>query len=505
MSEIKLIPYQRTENQKLGEVDLTLFNTEFGLVAYHDGEVTCYFFNCYYNRMSIKNYEQIEGYPKILIHFFGCCIDNLDVDEITTNNIHLSFDQCIVAGRVSSNTIASVELTNCLLKYSFFFIRQIQVLVKYNTSEILPRVWHSFLDNLNLSNFSNFLAHTQNLHFHDCKSTVLKMVLESDRDKAKFIVDKYILNDLFKIRYKLGQKDIAQFKVHVNIDFRGEYDKTNVSIVGADLDSLQMEGVSNGKFTIENTKIDTWYIRNFSSADDVIFYNIKPRQKNNKDSLIELHKSNLDKFWFDNVNFNDFGLVSFYRTRIGKVIFTSCNFPDEYASFEKFQTLQNANYKNVKPENFFKDQYETFLQLKSSLDSTGNTYESLRFQAYANDMLRKFTKLSKWDKVLLLMNSQSNNHGVSIERPFWLFWAGGGIFYFLYLVSLGYIFNNKDFDFSLWGSFFTFLDITHKIDFLVEKEKLTGWSQFFDFAGKTYIGYIVFQFIAAFRKYGKSK
>ena len=247
------------------------------------------------------------------------------------------------------------------------------------------------------------------------------------------------------------------------------------------------------------------YIRGFSVDNEAVFYNISPLSKNSEKSKIEIHKSNLDKTWFDAVSFDEYKLVSFFRTRIGKAIFTSCNFPETYASFEKFQNLENVHYPHLKSDNYYKDQYETFLQLKLSLESTNNIYEAQKFQTVSSDALHKIKSLSNWDKIILWFNRESNNHGISIVRPFWLFWICGIILYFFYLVSLGYVFNNKDFDWSLWGAFFAFIDITHKPDFLVEKKFLTGLSQFFDFISKAILSYIIFQFVAAFRKYGKSK
>jgi len=77
------------------------------------------------------------------------------------------------------------------------------------------------------------------------------------------------------------------------------------------------------------------------------------------------------------------------------------------------------------------------------------------------------------------------------------------LFYVLYLCSLGRIFNCNDVDWNLIGYYFSFLDITHRSDFLVSKTELNGFSLTIDYFNKILVGFLIYQFIAAFRKYGK--
>lgn len=65
------------------------------------------------------------------------------------------------------------------------------------------------------------------------------------------------------------------------------------------------------------------------------------------------------------------------------------------------------------------------------------------------------------------------------------------------------MFNNNSIDWNLIGYYFSFLDITHRIDFLVDKAELSGLSVTIDYLNKILIGFLIYQFIAAFRKYRK--
>ena len=46
-------------------------------------------------------------------------------------------------------------------------------------------------------------------------------------------------------------------------------------------------------------------------------------------------------------------------------------------------------------------------------------------------------------------------------------------------------------------------NITHRSDFLVEKEEFNGGMLAIDFINKLLVGFFIYQFVAAFRKYGK--
>jgi len=97
----------------------------------------------------------------------------------------------------------------------------------------------------------------------------------------------------------------------------------------------------------------------------------------------------------------------------------------------------------------------------------------------------------------------TNNHGLSIIRPFLLFLVFTIPLYIAYLWSLGRI-NNNSIDYTLFGSYFSFIDLTHRTDFLVNKEEFTGISLALDFINKVVAGFFIYQLIAAFRKYGKN-
>lgn len=165
--------------------------------------------------------------------------------------------------------------------------------------------------------------------------------------------------------------------------------------------------------------------------------------------------------------------------------------------------IENVHYPERKTQNHHKDQYEIFLQLKRSLESTGNYFEAQKLQAIAHDALKKIKSIPVGDRIILKINSCSNNHGLSVGRPFGWFILISVLTYALYLLSLGKIFSSNEIDYKLIGYYFSFIDITHRNDFLVSKNNFTFWSLAIDYLSKVLFGFFIYQFIAAFRKYGK--
>lgn len=303
-----------------------------------------------------------------------------------------------------------------------------------------------------------------------------------------------------KIRYSLNQKQKEKLNINISIDFSCQ-ENQQLKVVDCILNSLSFTGYAKGSINVENTIVNNFYIHNFSSQSEGLFYNIYP---NTSDSRFEVHKSNMDNCWFDNIDFNRYKILSFYRTRFAKALFSSCNFPNDNLSFDKFCVLENIHYPDKKPQNYYKDQYETFLQLKKSLENSGNYHEAQKLNAISKESLRKIPSLSGWDKFILLLNSKSNNHGMSIKRASLGLFCFSIILYILYLLSISRVFISNEIDWILVGHYFTFLDLTHKKDFLVSNDEFNFWTLIIDFINKIVIGFYIYQFIAAFRKYGKS-
>jgi len=479
MKNLYLTPYTEHKNVNYNdEVIICIRKTDFDNVKFRDGTIPLSISNCNFKKVTIENTEEIS-FKDISLAFFDCTIKEIEVTNIKSSNISLGFYGTILSGKIQNSLLKGIELNNCLLADSIFLIGLQKIRVPFTKENLDKRKWIHLFQEIGIRNYRQYITNKQSYYIYDPQS--LEFTSNFNDEKLDYVFD---IN--LSIQYKQSNEDVL------------------TKINNAYLRSLSIKGSPNGKVSVENTQISRLYISEFFPNEEVNFYNITPSTRQIEESKIEIHKCNLDNVWFDNFYFNRYSIISFYRTKFSKTVFTACNFPDKYSKFTKVKPIENIHYPDNINENYFKDQYEIFIQMKKSLESTGNYYEAQKLQSIAHEALKRIKTIPFWDRVILTVNGLSNNHGLSIKRPLLLFLGFSILFYVFYLQSLGRIFNSNEIDYTLIGDYFSFIDLTHRTDFLVEKSQFTAWSLFFDFSGKLLTGFFAYQFIAAFRKYGKN-
>jgi len=493
---IKLKPYETIENQDFETAEIKITQEVFDGVSYLNNKTNLNFDNCRFNKLIISNESEID-FEGISLSFSFCQIQDIQIESIETNQISLHFHGCIVSGNINHNKFTNVSINNCITP-SLFLQYQARVDISYTEENIFIRKWKTLLKDSDVKSASQLISIKQSLYIYHSKNVNIHFN-QNEKEREGVYRSQHEQTEVYRIRYHLTKNDKKKLNINLNIDF-SRVNNEQLKIQNCILNSLSMKGSANGKITIENTKINNLFIREFSSESEMLLYNISPYLN---DSKLEVHKSNMDNCWFDNIDFNGYELLSLFRSRFANSTFTSCNFPKDSLSFEKFKTLENIHYSDKKPQNYYKDQYETFLQLRKSLEGTGNYFEAQKLSAISKDSLRKVSTLPKSDKFILCLNSLSNNHGLSIKRPFVGLLVFSILFYILYLNSIDRIFKPTELDWSLVGHYFSFLDLTHRNDFLIPKSEFTFWTLLFDFGNKIIVGFFIFQFISAFRKYVK--
>lgn len=220
---------------------------------------------------------------------------------------------------------------------------------------------------------------------------------------------------------------------------------------------------------------------------------------------------------------------------------------------KKFKAIDNTD-DNLKYENYiseigeipYSNKRETFRILKQAFSKNGNEIDSLEFRKrehntffyellsnikntilpininnlsgvkYFEFYLKKiFNKKSKirnrvyvlfeniQNFTILLLNFISNYFGVSWITGMIFILSVGGLFFLLSITEIEeYHFT---LDYRKWETehfkyFLEFLNPTHKFDY-IQNKNLTTKFYFFDFFGRIFVGYGIYQFIQAFRKY----
>lgn len=196
--------------------------------------------------------------------------------------------------------------------------------------------------------------------------------------------------------------------------------------------------------------------------------------------------------------------------------------------YKDYEFINDENeYETAVSENAIipiKNKRETFRILKDNLESQKNLSEALKFKAIEKEVLRlelnKFKAINSSDSYFLKLKSKFNNYlerfnlwlnklsneyGSSYGKSFIFIVLLGWIIFYLSLLSTEtYTFSvsPSDWEFNEGVKFFIeFLNPLHKSDYMGEEIILSTGFYIIDFFGKIIVGYGIYQFIQAFRKY----
>ncbi|GAB2599780.1 hypothetical protein [Spirosoma areae] len=219
------------------------------------------------------------------------------------------------------------------------------------------------------------------------------------------------------------------------------------------------------------------------------------------------------------------------RSSLGKTEFTECDLTEFRFEFNNAKLMESFISGGTVPEKNvviyeveegtlqWQEQNVFFYnQIRKIFEGQGDIYWATYFQAKTASYQEEVLKLRRlgerrkqipepyfnttfWDLLTLKLNRWSNLHGESWGRALAFILVAPLPVYVLFLWAGGRLFLNTGIDWNLAGAYFTFLDPTHKIDFL--KVKLTGWSSLVDFLGRIIAGYGIYQFISAFRRHSR--
>lgn len=159
---------------------------------------------------------------------------------------------------------------------------------------------------------------------------------------------------------------------------------------------------------------------------------------------------------------------------------------------------------------------ETFRILKNHYQKENNyidylPYAKLEISTYTEQLKKRVHNAELFSKpvqdyIILGLNSISNSHGKSYARGIvftlligWLF------FYFSLIATEQYSFGFDNFWESIMNSvkyYFSFITPTHKINHM-DNLKPNNWFYLWDFTGRAFVAYGIYQTIQAFRKYKK--
>lgn len=222
----------------------------------------------------------------------------------------------------------------------------------------------------------------------------------------------------------------------------------------------------------------------------------------------------------------DFPMLRIYNSDLGKINFLSCDFGEMMMVFHASKITDiflSGTEMPMKIEGAFAERQIGYAQLKRVYESRGDSVKSHEYLARelaahmqtlqrANFINRKRTWHEFFNYVTLWLNRESNNFNTSWGLALYCLIGAGATLFMCHNFSLGYELAEYPYtpqqlhNFEEIASLFPeFLLPIHKADYISEAVDMpvTHWSRFWDFLGRVVNGFLLYQLIQAFRKYGK--
>ncbi|CAH0994094.1 hypothetical protein EMA8858_00201 [Emticicia aquatica] len=402
-------------------------------------------------------------------------------------------------------------------------------------------------------------ATCNSLHFDNLRNDCY--IEFSNECKIKNITCEHSINCSI---YILGG-EYQNFKVSGNyrvLNFIGGKFENEFSISNSEIQYLQIENIDKiNKFSISKDVFIENFLFSALKGSSNFFINethinslVFGKAISTKDNFIQFNQAHFNEVIFD--NFTNFGnlyfvnikteenytmsyvlnlasktksntqitpKIAFKNSDMGKTTFINCDltgFNLEFQSSKISEVFLAGTEMPLSKNIISKDKQQKRLalsQIKKIYENRGDLVEAGKYQAEEMNVYLQ-TLPKNWEKVNVFLNKWTNNHGQSWQRAFKFTVISSLIFFLFYTWSLYYMFDSNYFfkkngysfllDYKPFINkkmyFFEFFNPTHKFDFIRDQEiTLSFWSSFWDFFGRIFIGYGIYQLIAAFRKHGK--
>ncbi|QJW89627.1 hypothetical protein HNV11_09650 [Spirosoma taeanense] len=275
----------------------------------------------------------------------------------------------------------------------------------------------------------------------------------------------------------------------VKIEYKIQGNKGNYTIKNLFIKSLLFLGNNNNDILLKNSKIIKLELTDFSNTGQMRLNNI-----NHTEYLIIKHSS-LGKAELLNLNLFNASHAQIIHSNLSEVVLINTNFPNNLIGESE------KDYAGIR---------EAFRQLKYAASKQADriselTYEASEMSAYTKD---PFTPKSRTDRFILRTNQYSNNHGKDASRAF--FWLLGLTLIMFSSIKLcqGQYLDFKE-AFKTISEYLNFafnpLHDYYKV-FNIDSSHphtINDGAILLDTLTRLIAGYLIFQFLRAFRKYVK--
>lgn len=475
-------------------------------------ELELIFEDCIIEKNNYKHEIQSNKQKQtFLLYFVNSFIEDLVIDKCELTNT--SFFKCIISERLVI-TNSSISIVSILNSFGQAFINnnpKTKLLITYSDDNLYIEDFHMRIVNKQLKereSLEKIFSFKTNFHISNPKEIIVEFKKSTKKGIKRL---KNEDNSLKEAKYYLTNEELKQLDISVSLRLESAITKS-VKISNGIFKDISLKGDSNAIIDIKHTTCNRLFIDKFSSSK-LRIYDFHATEK---DSKLEIKNSDLTNTWFNKVQINSFDIVSFYRTTLENTKFSATEFP------KSIEALENIHYPSKKESEYFNNQYENYKQLKIALSNQSDQIQALQMHRKMYEAVRQSKKLSGQDKFILFLNNHSNKHGTSITHAFICFILVLSGLYLLYVIALpqapysfGWVSlesywtsfcNTFEFVLENWKNLYVLANPTHRLSELIENssgKELSGTNYFISFCSRILIGWCYYQFVSAFRKFGK--
>ena len=222
-------------------------------------------------------------------------------------------------------------------------------------------------------------------------------------------------------------------------------------------------------------------------------------------SIFNIAKSDLKNSSFWHIDFNGFERINFFNTNIEDGKFSMVKLSD--TKFSSSENIYNDQWYNRDID--FKEEYDIYRQFANVFSKNGDIYNSLKAKSLQMKALLKFEDVDGKTKLILRINKITNDFGNSASRAFVAIFVAAVIFYCMFMGTM-YSFSFTDKGWKYFVLHFKYIfslilnpfSTTSKMDELVF---VNNWTYAVVFASKIVMAFLYYQFVAAYRRFGKSE
>lgn len=506
------------------------------------------FWNCRFEgSLYISNVSKLESeneaYAKIGLS--GCNVESLsfghclNLDEISVNYNtkidRLTIHNCAKIAAImiiGNNELLSVhsfrnknkELfvanNNSSERFTFKNEKYEKVTVRGNSIKYFVEIENIEVEQLEIEdNLFEKLSISEKIEIIDLKivgntaSNELKIDIGDESNIAKFVTSLGKYGQGFLIRGKTKNHKVGSFTLDSNESTHGPYSFYNLNIHQFALTGL----VQNTSILLDNNCINSLLFRNHINRGVITITNLNSDLSSL--SEVEIINSSLGEVEIRNVDFSKCNIFTI----------TSSSLVEVQSSGVKWFSSEMLNSLALGSTLKHAENREVYRQLKQAMYSQGDTIQALKFKSLEMEAfheqikyekpLRELTSIKDMgDRLSIYLNRASNKNGLDWTRPIGLLLGATFFTYFFVVIhgscQLGWtparsceeLMTTLTTLSDNFGIYFRLMDPTLKLSEVVDTYdgfRIGRLLTVIYFVYKIVLAYLIFQTIAAFRKYLK--